>query len=256
MKAILIPALMALAFVSGPARADEIDFRPAYHLTPWSEAVATDLGERAIRFDDFFEIDWEQFAQTHFKAYPLTGLSETQIAEIAEKAFSEYYAYIGYDAPVTEDYSHARFVFLSADGMRPLTVTGLRGSVRYKLGNDPKTIEGTFFSGDIRGVPDPNDTKGGGFVAFLKDGQELLSETVVGPGNPALDATNSSQGLAVARQIEYRFSGDDAAYLFVQYEADVQGVAENCQFTYLLFRKDPKSGALTELHYATYACDV
>ena len=124
MRPILFPVLFALAFVSGPALAGEVDFRPAYHLTPWSKAVTTGRGESAILFDDFFTIDWEQLAKAHFKAYPLTGLSDAQVAELAERAFFGY-ASVGYGAPVTEEYRRGRFVFLSADGMRPLTATSL-----------------------------------------------------------------------------------------------------------------------------------
>lgn len=256
MKRLMIPVSIMLAFLANPASADEIEFRPAYHLTAWSKPLTAGPGEAAIRFRDFLKIDWEQLAKAHYTAYPLTGLSETQIAELAKKMSLFGDANIDYPAPVTEEYSRARFVFLSADGSRPLNVTGLKGIVRYALTRDLKRVTRVSHFGGILGMPDPNNAPGGGFVALLKDGQEFLSETIVGPENPALDAVNPLKGLGVLTQIEYRFSGADAAYLFVQYEADNDCIQACCQFSYYLFRKDPETGELTQLRYSRYACDI
>lgn len=263
MKPILIAAAVALAFLNGAARAAEIEFRPAYHLTDFpayhltdfGDPVATDEGDAAIRFGDFLNIDWKRLAEAHFTAYPLTGLSQTQIAELAAKSFYGI-AFNGYVAPVTSEYGEAELVFLSADGSRPVTATGLTGTVAYELAGNSKTIGRVAHFGYVLGLPDPNNAPGGGFVAMLANGQELLSETIIGPENPALDAVSPLPELAVSRQIEYRFSGDEAAYLFVQYEADDDCKHGCCAFSYYLFRKDPASGALTELRFSQYACDV
>lgn len=255
MKSILIAAAMALAFLSGPARAGEIEFRPAYNLTDWGKPLATDEGDAAIRFGDFLNIDWERLAEIHFTTYPLTGLSPTQIAELAKQAFYGG-AYIDYGAPVTEEYRRTDLVFLSADGSRHLTAAGLTGTVKYEFAGSSTKIGRVAHFGYVLGLPDPNNAPGGGFVAMLGDGQELLSETITGPENPALDAVDPLPKLAVLRQIEYRFSGAEAAYLFVQYEADNDCKHGCCAFSYYLFRKDPASGALTELRFSRYACDI
>lgn len=255
MKPFMIPALMALTFLSGPAWADEVEFRSAYHRTMYNEPLPADAGGAAIRFKDFLNTDWERLANDNFTAYPLTGLSRAQIAELAERSpFVDIP--ISYPVPVTEEYRRARFVFLSADGMRPFNATGLRGTVLYGLSQDREAVERLTHFGEILGIPDPNNTSGGGFVAMLGQGQTLLSENVIGPENPALDAVNRLEGLAVSTQIEYRFSGDDSTYLFVQYEADNDCDYGCCQFIYMLFRKDPGTGQLTRLQSSMYACDV
>jgi len=247
--------LVALAFLAGSARADEVQFRPAYHLTDGSAPAVADAGDAAILFEDFLNTDWERLAKHHFTAYPLTGLSQAQIAELAGTSpFLDIP--VSYPAPVTEEYRQARFVFLSADGMRRLDATGLRGAVMYGLSQDRKAVEHVTHFGQILGVPDPDNAPGGGFVAMLGKGQELRSETIVGPENPALDAVDPLPGLGVSMQIEYRFSGDDHAYLFVRYEADSACDYGCCQFVYKLFRDDPGSGRLTQVQSSMYACDV
>lgn len=255
MKPFVIPALVALAFLSGPALAGEVEFRPAYHRVAGSGPPAADAGEAVIRFGDFLNTDWERLAKDHFTAYPLTGLSQAQIAELAGEPFYGD-AFIYYPVPVTREYGRARFTFLSADGMRPFEVTGLKGTVRYALTGDLRRVTHVSHFGYIFGMPDPNNAPGGGFVAMLAEGQELLSENIVGPENPALEAVNPLKGLGVSMQIEYRFSGDDSSYLFVRYEADTRCDFGCCQFIYLLFRKDPETGQLTQLQSSMYACDV
>ena len=247
--------LILLAFLSGPAWADEVQFRPAQHRTMYNEPLTADAETGAIQFDDFLDTDWARLARDHFTAYPLSGLSQAQIAELA--ASTHFYdVAVSYPAPVTEHYRRARLVFLSADGMRPFNATGLRGIVLYGLSHDRKTVERVSHAGRILGRPDPDNAPGGGFVAMLGAGQELLSENTVGPENPALDAVNTLEGLGVSVQIEYRFSGDDSTYLFVRYEDDTRCDYGCCQFIYMLFREDPGTGKLTELQSSMYGCDV
>lgn len=247
--------LMALAFPGDPAWAQEVAFRPAYHLSGVAATPPADARDAAVLFDDFFDTGWERLARDHFTAYPLSGLSQAQIAELAGR--SEFYDIaVSYVVPVTEEYRRARLVFLSADGMRPIRATGLRGTVLYGLTLDRTAVERVAHSGRILGMPDPNDAPGGGFVAMLGQGQELLSERLAGPGNPALEAVNPLEGLTVLTQIEYRFSGDAHIYLFVRYGADSACEYGCCQFIYLLFRKDPGTGRLTQLQSSMYACDV
>ena len=161
-----------------------------------------------------------------------------------------------YPAPMTEDYRRARFVFLSADGMRRLYPTGLRGAVMYGLTHDRTAIDRVTHFGQVLGKPDPDNAPGGGFVAMHGQGQELVSETIVGPENPALAAVDPLPGLGAAMQIEYRFSGDDHTYLFVRYEADSACDYGCCQFIYKLFRAEPGSGQLTQVQSSMYGCDV
>ena len=246
---------MVLAFLCAPAWAEEARFRPAYHLTDAGAPPAADAGDAAILFEDFLDTDWERLAQDHFAAYPLTGLSPAQIVELS--GMSPFYdVAVSYPVPVTEDYREARFVFLSADGMRPFQATGLRGTVLFGLAHDRKSVERVTHFGQVLGKPDPDNAPGGGFVAMLGQGQELVSETIVGPDNPALDAVDPLPGLGASMQIEYRFSGDDHTYLFVRYEADSACDYGCCLFIYKLFRAEPGSGQLTQVQSSMYGCDV
>jgi hypothetical protein len=255
MKPFAIALLILLVLPGGPVWADEVQFRPAQHRTMYNEPLAADAKTGAIQFDDFLETDWERLARDHFTAYPLAGLSQAQIAELSR--MSPFYdVAVSYPVPVTEDYRKARFVFLSADGMRRFSATGLRGIVLFGLAHDYKAVERVTHFGRILGIPEPNDAPGGGFVAMLGPGQELLSENIVGPENPALDAVNTLEGLGVSVQIEYRFSGDDSTYLFVRYEDDTRCDFGCCQFIYMLFREDPGTGQLTQVQSSMYACDV
>jgi hypothetical protein len=255
MRGLAIAPLVLLALLSGPAWAGEVVFRPAAHRTMYNAPLPADAGRGAVLFGDFLETDWEALAQEHFTAWPLTGLSPAQIAELAGRT-AFYDVAVSYAAPVTDAYRRARFVFLSADGMRRLAATGLEGIVMYGLSTDRKAVARVSHAGRVLGRPDPDNAPGGGFVAMLGPGQELLSETLVGLENPALDALDPMPGLGVAAQVEYRFSGDDHTYLFVQYAADDACDYGCCRFIYMLFRKAPGSGTLTEVQSSMYACDV
>ena len=255
MKRLAIALSILLALLSGPSGAEEVAFRPAAHRTMYNAPLPADAGPGAIQFDDFLETDWEALAHEHFTAYPLAGLSPAQVAELAGRS-AFYDVAVPYAAPVTDAYRRARFVFLSADGMRRLEATGMSGIVMYGLSTDRKAVARVSHAGRVRGTPDPDNAPGGGFVAMLGEGQELVRERIVGPRNPALEANDPLPGLGVATQVEYRFSDDDHTYRFVQYEADTECAYGCCQFIYLLFRKEPGSGTLTQVQSSMYACDI
>ncbi len=255
MMRVMVPALMAVVFLAGPARAGEPEFRPAYHLNPRNQSVKTERGDNAVLFDDVMNLDWEQLAQAHFRPYPLTGLTEAQRDELSQQAHSGS-AYIDYDVPMPDAYRMVRLILLSADGVRNLSVAGAIGTVRYELRDGPGKIAPVIHFGQIIGVPDPNNVSGGGFVARFGDGQALVRETIVGPDNPALEAVNPLKGLAAVIQIRYRFSGTEASYLFVEYEADTDCIHGCCAHSYYLFREHPHTRAITPLTFSRYGCDI
>ena len=250
-----IATFFFIALVLWPDPAAAVEFAPGRHRTMFNKALPAEAGKSPIMFDDLLHTDWERLAKDHFTAYPLTGLSPAQIAELAaESDYSDIPVF--YRAPVTEAYGRARFVFLTAGGMRSLDVTGMSGTVLYGLSEDRKAVVRRLrHFGKVVGVPEPSYA-GGGFVAMLGEGQEFLGERRLSPGNPILGVANPMPGLKVSAQVEYRFSSDDSVYLFVQYEADTQCAETCCQFVYELFRKDSGTGSLTSLRSSMYACDV
>lgn len=249
MKRIVVPVMTMLALLTAPAWAGNIEFRNAVHKDG-DESLRTANGERAVLFDKFLKIDWKRLAKAHFTAFPLTNLSKSQVKELDDRSFLGF-ANITYDAPPTQEYRDAKFVFLSPGGMRALKVSALRGAVRYHLHRDMKNIPTTFF-GYVLAVPEPNNPHAGGFVALLRDSQELLSEEIIGVEHPGLAAISPPAKSKPKTQIRYRFSGDPFAYLFVQYEHDAKCEGNCCQYQYFLFREDPKVHRLTPLRSNQY----
>jgi len=254
MKRLLVSALMALGLLAGPGQAAEVAFQAAGHLDRHRQ-IETAEGENAVAFRAFMKIDWEQLARRHFKAYPLADLSKAQIEELAGKSFFGHTS-VDFLAPLPEAYKTARFLFLSEDGSRRLEAVALKGTVRYALDSRMTGIERVVFYGQVIGVPRPNNVASGGFVALLADGQELSQEEIVSREIPQLEAVNPYGKLKIKRQIRYRFEGAEESYLFVQFEADTACHYGCCQFAYLLFRGDPKTGALTQLQSSLFECDV
>jgi hypothetical protein len=254
MKPLPVAALMALGLMTGSGQAAEVAFRPAVHQD-WHRQIRTAEGENAIAFRGFFEIDWEQQAKRHFTAYPLAGLSKAQIQELAEKSVFGNTS-VDFQAPLSEAYKTARFLFLSDDGSRELEAAALKGTVRYTFDSAGTGIERVTFYGSVIGVPRPNNVASGGFVALLANGQELARENLLDGKTPQLEAVNPYPKLKIKRQIRYRFEGAGATYLSVQFDPDTACEYACCAFSYLLFREDPKTGALAQLQSSLYGCDV
>lgn len=256
-KRIVISVATALALFSGSALAEDVAFRPAYHKDSRNRNVAAPNGEAAILFDEFAEIDWQRLSRSHFKAFPLANLTKDQVRELAKRANMFGNAEFMYSAPLPEAYRSAEFIFLSADGMRPLKVVDARGTVRYRISRDSKRVDGVVFFGMLIGVPRPNNVVSGGMVALLKGGQRLTRETIVGPPHPRLkDVVPAKQSRQIKRQIRYRFSRSDSAYLFVQFDADIACEEGCCAFRYSLFRENVKTRKLTPLSSSFYGCDI
>jgi hypothetical protein len=240
--------------MTGPGRAADVEFKPASHLN-WHSQIKTEQGENAIAFQEFMKIDWEQLARTHFKAYPLTNLSKSQIKELAGNSFFGNTS-IDFLAPLPNAYKKEKFLFLSEDGSRTLDVKALKGTVRYVFNRQMTRIVRVDFYGSVIGVPRPNNVTSGGFVVMLAGGLKLTGEEIVSRKIPPLDSVNPYKKLKIKWQIRYGFEGTDASYLFLQYEADKACDYGCCEFAYLLFREDPNTRAFTQLQSSQYACDI
>lgn len=255
MKRIIVSALTMLTFLAGPVQAGDIEFRSAYHTEWRTGTVRTQDGGAAIVFDEFSKNDWEKLAKAHFKAFPLKNLSAAQIQELTARKNMFGNVEFHYVAPLPEPYKNAKFVLLSAKGIRSLKVTGLRGTVRYRMRGTNQAPSMVFY-GKVLGVPEPNNAFSGGIVALLKDGQKLLSENLVGPILPRLATASPYKKLEIKQQIRYRLAGTNAAYLFVQYGADTACEAGCCEFRYYLFREDAKTLDLKQVRASEYGCDI
>lgn len=240
MKRIIVSALTILTFLAGPVQAGDIEFRSAYHT------------DRAVLFDEFAKIDWEQLAKTHFKAFPLTNLSNAQIQELAKKKNMFDNVEFHYVAPLPKAYKAAKFVFLSASGVRSVSVIGLRGSVQYRMGGTGK-VPSIHFSGRVLGVPEPNDVFSGGFVALLAGDQKIVGEDITGQKHPWLESDKpDNKSRNIISLIRYRLAGTDTAYIFM--EAKYKG--NECTDNYSLFKQDPKTFKLKVLGGISYGCDI
>lgn len=154
------------------------------------------------------EIDWHALARKHVRDVDVDHPSPAAFAMLAARVNEvTASAELEFDAPLDPALARANYVFISPQGVQPVSPLALRGTVSFRFDHDRRVITRTVFSGYI--VAMMPTLAAGGFVhwsmgsatpSLISDAKAMLRDDGVGRTLRYHD----KQGTA-----SYELTGDD-----------------------------------------------
>jgi hypothetical protein len=243
-----LPIILPAGTVSSPGK-DELVFVRAY---PTSQG---------IEFDAPIEIKWHSLAPNHYEK-----LSKSELTELASHKDMFGNTEKEYLVKISPQLTGRHYYFISPEGIHELSVEHMKGTVRFRFGDDNQSVTSRDDFGSLIGVrKDGAMPPNGGFVAVSFNAQEFeqkdveidlatLQRNMQKDETLAQESKIQSEGFwTTTKKFSFHRKGDEVSYDFIQFAPDTKCEAGCCQSRFILTTAGP---LLDLVSWNLSGCDV
>jgi hypothetical protein len=244
----ILPIILPAGIV-GAGGKDELVFVRAYPTT------------QGIEFDAPIEINWHSLAPNHYEK-----LSKCELAKLASHKDMFGNTEKEYLVKISPRLAGRHYYFISPEGIHELTVEHMKGTMRFKFGDDNQSVTNRDDFGSLIGVrKDGAVPPNGGFVAVSFNAQEFeqkdveidlatLQRSMRKDEVLAQESKIQSEGFwTITKKFSFHRKGDEVSYDFIQFAPDTKCEAGCCESRFILATAEP---LLNIVSWNLSGCDV